>query len=689
MSRGTTSYFSPRAVAWLALLVTGQAASLALSFAGRRVNYQHYRLDQLAARPWSLVAVVLLALQLALVTWGMRGKWEGVRRWMGENVPPAARFAAAALLVALAAAPSRDVAVYGAELVFAFAVQLVAVANAYLMARALPIGDDARPQLPHWLDGSPERGTGSFLDPFAVGAALAVTVACAVLAVFVYERVPHLPDEIVYLLNARYFAEGWLALPAPPVVAAFDVDLVHYDTTRSFVPVPLGWPAILAIGVRLGIPWFVNPILSGVAVLLFHALVRRLYDVRTARLATLLLAASPWFLFLGMSLMTHQASLVCALAAALGVAAARARSAAWPAALAGVATGMVGLIRPLEGVVVALVLGVWSLGATHRLFRLLPSAALTVVTVAVGALTFPYNAHLTGKATLFPLVMYSDKYYGPGANDLGFGASRGMGWGGLDPFPGHGLRDVVVNSLLNGSALNLELFAWATGSLVLIVAMIATRRLSRTDWVLVGAAALVAGIHALYWFSGGPDFGARYWYLTIAPLVALTARAPAVLFGPATVGAARATAAVLALTASSVLTFVPWRAVEKYHDYRGMTPAARELVRGHDFGRSLVLVRGRRQPDYHMASLENPLDLRSDTTIWAWDRTAEARAAVVAHYPDRPVYIVDGPTITGGGYRIVAGPLPPGTLAPELPSSEDIPAVMPRRANDGIQRRAP
>ena len=90
MSRGTTSYFSPRAVAWLALLVTGQAASLALSFAGRRVNYQHYRLDQLAARPWSLVAVVLLALQLALVTWGMRGKWEGVRRWMGENVPPAA-----------------------------------------------------------------------------------------------------------------------------------------------------------------------------------------------------------------------------------------------------------------------------------------------------------------------------------------------------------------------------------------------------------------------------------------------------------------------------------------------------------------------------------------------------------------------------------------------------------------------
>ena len=57
------------------------------------------------------------------------------------------------------------------------------------------------------------------------------------------------------------------------------------------------------------------------------------------------------------------------------------------------------------------------------------------------------------------------------------------------------------------------------------------------------------------------------------------------------------------------------RAAEKYHDYRGITPAAREFARSHDFGRAIVLVRGRRQPDYHLASLENPLDLRSDATI--------------------------------------------------------------------------
>ena len=689
MSHASPAPRARRPLGWLILLAAGQGASLALSVSGRKVGYQHYRLDQLATPGWRLVAVAVLALQLWLVMRAMRGEWEKVRRWLRDAFPPVARFAAGAVLLAVAAAPSRDVPAYGAELVFAFAVQLVAAANAYLLASALAGADAARLPIVREPGGESQGGTDRLLDPFALAAALAVTVACALLAVFVYERVPHLPDEIVYLLNARYFAEGWLVLPAPPVAAGFDVDLVHYDATRSFVPVPPGWPAILALGVRLGIPWFVNPVLSGVAVLLFHTLLRRLYDVRTARLATLLLASSPWFLFLGMSLMTHQASLVFTLAAALGVAVARSRQAAWPAALAGVATGMVGLIRPLEGVVVALILGLWSLGARHPLFRLLPSIALTIVTTAAAALTLVYNQYITGSATRFPLVMYSDKYYGPGANDLGFGARRGMGWGGLDPFPGHGVRDVIVNSLLNGSALNTELFAWATGSLILIVAAIAARRLQRTDWVMVGAAALVAGIHALYWFSGGPDFGARYWYLAIIPLVVLAARAPAALFGAGSPGASRATVAMLALTAAALLTFVPWRAAEKYHDYRGMTPAAREFARSHDFGRAIVLVRGRRQPDYHLASLENPLDLRSDATIWAWDRTAQVRSAVVAQYPDRPVYVVDGPTITGGGFRMVAGPLPPGSLAPDLPSSEDFPGVMGTSGYDGIQRRAP
>lgn len=678
-------------VAWFVLLVAGQAASLALLASGKGATYPHFQPERLLHGGYR-IATGVLVVQFVLVVWAMGGHWRGCWTWLRRTVRLPWLVAGASLLAGLSAVASRDPRRFAVELAFAVACQLVALGTVVLLVRAMDARavDRAEQRLARWLGLNGGGDPGRVLDPFAVAVAMAVTGVCALLAWVVYDHMPHVPDEIAYLLQARYFAAGMLQLPPPPVAAAFDIDLMFYEPGRAFSPLPPGWPAILAIGVRVGAPWLVNPLLSGVCILCMHALVRRLDAPRTARLATLLLATSPWFLFLGMSLMTHTATLACALAAALGIAVARARRAAWPAAAAGIGVGIIGLIRPLEGLAVALVLGLWSLTASHRLFRLLPSVALTAVTVAVSALALPYNAALTGSARRFPIMMYVDRYYAPGANDMGFGPNRGMGWGGLDPWPGHGLRDVLLNSLLNGAALNLELFGWATGSLVALVILVCAGRLRRMDWALLGVVALVVGLHAFYWFGGGPDFAARYWYLVIVPCVALTARAPAALFGEATPAATRGVVALLALSAAALLTWVPWRSVEKYHHFRNMTPAMRRFVAAHPMDSSLVLVRGRRHPDYHEAALENPLDLTIRArAIYAWDRSAEVRRDVVAAYPDRPIYIVDGPTITGGPFRVVAGPLPPGSLAPAIPSSADIPAVLGAERRDGSQQRTP
>lgn len=667
---------------WFVLLVAGQGAALSLILAGKGVWYPHYQ-------PWRLVrashaaATAILVVQLAAVIWGMRGRWGATVAWLRGLAPPALLLAGGGFLVGLSAVASRGPRVYAGELLLSTVLQLLSLGTVTLLAVSLDDGAAGRAagRLTRILGGEDGPVPGPFLDPFAVRCAVAVVAACTFLAFVTYEAVPHLPDEIVYLFHARYFAQGLLQLPPPPVPVAFDVDLVYFDDARMFSPVPPGWPAILAIGVRVGAPWLVNPVLSGVCILLVHALMRKLDTPRTARMVTLLLAVSPWFLFLGMSLMTHTATLACALAAALGVAVARERQAMLPAAMAGVATGVVGLIRPLEGMAVALVMGIWSLGARHRWFRLLPSAALTAVTAATAALTLPYNAALTGSARRFPIMMYVDKYYAPGANDMGFGPNRGMGWGGLDPWPGHGLRDVLLNSLLNGAALNYELLGWGCGSLLLIVALLCSRRLRALDVAMLACIALVVFLHAFYWFSGGPDFAARYWFLIIVPCLVLVARAPGALQGLDTPSAARTTVAMLALSASAMLTWMPWRAVDKYHGYRFMTGDMRAFARSHEWGRALVLVRGLRHPDYHMASLENPIGLTNTSrTIYAWDRSTAVRRATVAAFPDRPVFIIDGPTVTGGGFRLVAGPLLPGSLAPEVPSSEEIPSLRRREA---------
>jgi hypothetical protein len=140
---------------------------------------------------------------------------------------------------------------------------------------------------------------------------------------------------------------------------------------------------------------------------------------------------------------------------------------------------------------------------------------------------------------------------------------------------------------------------------------------------MVATIAAVAGTHALYWFSGGPDFGPRYWYLMVVPCIALAARGALALGGPRTPkpgDRSRALAVVGTLVVGGLIVFVPWRAADKYHGYRGMRPDLRQLADSADFGRSLVLINGRRAPDLASAAVFNPLDLDADVPIYAWDR---------------------------------------------------------------------
>lgn len=669
--------------AWVALLVAGQAASLALIEAGNRVSYQHYRLTNTGPVTW--VAVGVLVVQALLVALGMRGMWSALRGWMVNTIAPWARVAIGAAVVACAATVSKSPAFYVSETVVATLIQLVAIGNAIVIGRAV----SPAPAMQRWARWFGRAGDtidrSTRLDGFALACAAWVLVAAALLAIFSYQRHPHVPDEVIYILHARYLAEGVLTLPLPPAPLAFNVDLMHYTDTRWYSPLPPGWPAVLAIGAKFGVPWLVNPVLGAIDLLLAHVLLRSMYERRVARLATLLLATSPWFVFMSMNFMTHQATLFFGLLGALAVDRLRADrergvairlSTCLALVGGGLAIGAASLVRPLEGLAIALLLGVWSLPPkwwTHlltpaRVVSLVPSLLLAVGAAASGALVRPYNRLITGDSRYFPIMAYTDKYYHKGSNDLGFGANRGLGWSGLDPFPGHGPIDVVVNANLNVTTTNVELLGWATGSLLVLFLLVGLRRLRRADWWHVAVLGLIAGIHSFYWFSGGPDFGARYWYLIIISCVALAARGivevgdslararDARESGEA--GQARAISVAMVLLAAMLVTFMPWRAVDKYYHYRNMRPDIRALASDGAFGtRSLVLVRGRRHPDFASAMASNPLDLEADVPVFAWDVSPEARAQALEAYSDREVYFVDGPTRTGDGFRVVSGPL--------------------------------
>jgi hypothetical protein len=652
-----------RFAGWLAVTLLGWSASLQLTDAPPTVAYQH--LAFAPGNPVHWIAVSVCVLQLLLVLTVGRHHLAAIVHWCRANLRPWGLVVLPLLLILPAAAPSRDPGFYLTELGISSLLQLLSLVSLVAAVRSLPVkGWEFATTVTDRVLGPAGIAGPKRIDAWVLRVAATAVAIAAILVAFVYEAHPHVPDEIAYLLHARYLAEGMLTMPLPPVPPAFNLDLMHYEPTRWFSPLPPGWPMVLALGAWLGQPWLVNPVLGGLAIVLTYLLVGRLADARETRLTTLLLAASPWFLFMSMNLMTHTLTLVGALAAALGVAVSREKGSWVPAFAGGLALGVVALARPLEGLVTALLLGFWSLGARGKRVRLAPSIALVAGTLITGLLDRPYNAAITGSSSVFPVMAYVDKYHAPGSNSMGFGANRGLGWSGLDPFPGHDAKDVVINAALNTSQINTELTGWPIGGVVLVslALILGTTRPSRTDWWYVAVITTVIGAHTFYWFSGGPDFGARYWYLVIVPCCALLARGITRLDETRTSALVPPTAArsvALLLMVSALAVFIPWRSAGKYHHYRGMRPDVRQLAKQYDFGRSLVLVRGQQRPDYASAAVYNPIDLHADAPIYAWDGSPEIRTRLLNAYPDRTVWILDGPSVTRGAFRVAAGPLDP------------------------------
>jgi hypothetical protein len=653
---------------WFSLGLIGQAVALQLIDAGTAIHYQHYGgLDTLLAE--KPLAVLFVGAQTILVTVALAARFNSIRAWLRRTFRVWQLVALLAVFAFSSAALSRDVSAYAAEVIGATFLQLVNLGNVVLMVWALPATAALTlRQRVQRVIGQSDAAEFS-LDRFAVLAAIWVTVVSALLAIFSYEQHPHIADEVAYWLHARFLAAGALTLPAPAVPQAFEVYLMQFRDGQWFAATPPGWPALLSLGVRLGAAWLVNPLLGGINVLLAYLFIQELYDRKMARWVVLLLCVSPWFLFMNMNFMTHTFTLTCALAAGVLVAWAKRQQRIVWALLAGGFAGMGSLIRPLDGLIVAALLGLWILGAKGMRWRIWLLTAFALGTILVGAVVLPYNLALTGKATVFPLNAYLDEQFGPGKNDLGFGENRGYGWA-LQPFPGHSPLGAVVNTALNIFSLNTELFGWSIGSLWLLTVFLVSGEMRRRDVLMLAVILLTIVFFAFYWYSGGPDFGARYWYIVLIPCIVLSLRGMQVLQAKlarapnessAAVGAVML--AVVVLSGLSLVNYVPWRALDKYHHYLGMRPDVLALAETHQFGASLVLIRGESFPDYASTIVYNPLDLASNQPIYAWERDDSVARALRAAYPNRPVWIVDGPTRTQSGYRVIAGP-----LAPNLPA---------------------
>ncbi len=661
--------------AWFSVALIGESAALQMIDAGRLIHFQHYRSFSDLLLFYSL-EMALVIMQTLVVGYWISRHFREIWNWIRAKLKTWQLALALVFLAFAGAAVTPDAGIYIFSLVMGAWIQILSLGTVILMVWSVPESSLAwfnsrlTALLGESVDSVEKRPR---VDRFAVVAAIWVVLLTSILSYFVYQAHPHVPDETQYLFQARYMAAGQLTVTAPPVPEAFGMYMVPYREARWFGVFSPGWPAVLVVGVWAGAEWLVNPALSGLCVLLSYLFFQHLYTRRTARIAIVLLCCSPWFIFMGMSFMGHILTLAAALAAAVIIMRSLALNRMWLCLVAGVMIGIVSLIRPLDGAIVAVLLGIMVLfGSTSWKQRVLTGAALVVGTILTAAIVLPYDRAVTGNAFVMPLDAYYSKYFWPKVMALGFGPERGMGWG-LDAYPGHSPVEAVINTALNTSLLQAELFGWGLGSLLIAAIFLVSGSVRKRDaWACFSIAAIV-GAYGLFWYHGGPDFGARYWFLSIIPLIALTVRGIEWLGNTDSLKNlklrpinTRLTLAVLSLSFITLICYVPWRASDKYYHYLGMEPGIRRLSDAYHFGRSLVLVRGSEYPDYQSAWTFNPVNFDGNVPIYAFDRDPEVRSRLLQAFPDRRFWVVDGPSVTGGEYRVAAGPLTAVQMSTEM-----------------------
>jgi 4-hydroxybenzoate polyprenyltransferase len=265
----------------------------------------------------------------------------------------------------------------------------------------------------------------------ALGLCLISFLAGAWISAAVFERVPHLEDEVAFLFQARTIAEGRLVAPAPAHPEFFAAPFIIVRDGMWFGKYPPGYPAVLALGVLVGQPWLVNAAAAALSVGLTYLAGRRLYGERVGLLAAALLTISPLFLLHSGALLSHVVCLVWALAALLCFHASQTRRSGWAALGVGLALGALFLSRPLTAVGVGLPLAVWHAVDLARLRwrgRHILAAALGFAPALAGFLA--YNRMTTGSAfkTGYELWWPHDKVgFGPGLDSDGYYAlSEGL-----------------------------------------------------------------------------------------------------------------------------------------------------------------------------------------------------------------------------------------------------------------------
>ncbi|MGI8826830.1 MAG: ArnT family glycosyltransferase [Chloroflexota bacterium] len=391
-------------------------------------------------------------------------------------------------------------------------------------------------------------------------------IACALAATgavstFLLDRMPHVQDSVAYLFQAKIFAGGHLNAPAPAssVQPFFLEEYMPFYGAKWFSQYPPGHPLMLTLGVLLGAPWLVEPILASVTLWFVYLLGKRVYGSAVGIIAALLGLSSPFWLFLGSSFMAHATGLFfgagCFLSFALaentGVGRAgggqtrrsvptasaenprdgragrgETRGTVAPGSVQdtgkrqwvlvmGFCAGMLFLTRQITAAGLLGPLALYALFFSRRGWKAYLPAIGAFCVPAVFLLLYQWVQ--MGGPLESTYAAWSSHYtlgFGPDASPSG-------------PFTA---ADGLWNGYQNLSMLSVHLYGWPYGVALAFMALpFVLGAARRWDFLLLASFAGIVGIHMLYW-CGCLMYGPRFYYEALPSILLLSARGVVELF---------------------------------------------------------------------------------------------------------------------------------------------------------------
>lgn len=322
--------------------------------------------------------------------------------------------------------------------------------------------------------------------------------------IYLLEGIPHVPDSIIYLMQAKIFATGRL-FASPPIFEKFYEFFdslaggMIYRDGKWFSEYPFGHPLMLAIGVLTRLLWLIPPTVGTLFLLFLSLISHSLYGKKITLLILFITIMSPFFQSNAATFMSHNTAAFYLVGFIYFFLRTFTHTSILNPILSSIFFGLLFNTRILTGITVFIpfaFFALWHIKYWRRLLLFVPGGIIFLL------LYFCYNAALTGNPFLNPYQLTSTP-------PLGF-------------YEAHTLGGALLDALTNASILLTFVFGWPQNlALVFMILAVILPPYKKLD--LLFLLSIISIIIAWLWFDGSyVMYGPRYYYEMLPFILLLT-----------------------------------------------------------------------------------------------------------------------------------------------------------------------